>query len=387
MLIWLAPVFVLGLVVFVHELGHFIAAKAFGVYAPRFSLGFGPAIVKKRIGETEYRIGILPIGGYVRMASRMDETGALLEGGGETAGGAAGGAALDPNDLIPFGSKPVPENRWFESKSLGARLVIMLAGVTMNLILGWTINVALVKTYEHVLTSRLSQVIAGNPAAAAGFEKGDSVVSVNGSPISSWEQFVEIVRRSSGAPVKVGVIRGTAPLTLTVTPTSDTATDPSTGAVVREGKIGVGATESSATVPLGRAIADGSTATLDMTTLVFTSLRKIATRETPVSDLGGPVLIVQASVQAARQGVSMLFYLIALLSVNLAVFNLLPIPILDGGQIAVQLVEATRDHPLSDRARENVARVGLALIITIFVMVTFNDIKRLIFGVVSGHSG
>ena len=403
MLIWLAPVFVLGLVVFVHELGHFIAAKAFGVYAPRFSLGFGPAIVKKRVGETEYRIGILPIGGYVRMASRLDETAALLEGGAERSGSnghskplgdsaadrslQADSDGLDPNDLIPFGSKPVPANRWFESKSLGARLVIMLAGVTMNLLLGWAINVTLVKTYEHVLTSRLSQVIAGNPAAAAGFEKGDSVVSVNGARISGWEEFVKIVQRSSGTPVSVGVLRGSTPLTLTVTPVSDTVTDPSTGAIVHEGKIGVGATESNATVPLGRAVVDGSKATLDMTTLVFTSLQKIATRETPVSDLGGPVLIAQASVQAARQGASMLFYLIALLSVNLAVFNLLPIPILDGGQIAVQLVEATRDNPLSDRARENVARIGLAVIITIFVMVTFNDIKRLIFGVVGGHSG
>lgn len=409
MLIWLAPVFVLGLVVFVHELGHFIAAKAFGVYAPRFSLGFGPAIVKKRIGETEYRIGILPIGGYVRMASRLDETGAFLEGGGERPSGASkspmaayakpvgdiaadyssssDGDALDPNDLIPFGSKPVPANRWFESKSLGARLVIMLAGVTMNLILGWTINVTLVKTYEHVFTSKLSQVIAGNPAAAAGFEKGDSVVSVNGARIAGWEEFVAIVKRSSGTPVRVGVLRGSTPLTLTVTPVSDTATDPSTGTVIREGKIGVGTAASNATVPLGRAVVDGSKATLDMTTLVFTSLRKIATRETPVSDLGGPVLIAQASVQAARQGASVLFWLISLLSVNLAVFNLLPIPILDGGQIAVQLVEATRDNPLSDRARENVARIGLAVIITIFVMVTFNDIKRLIFGVVGGHSG
>ncbi len=285
MLIWLAPVFVLGVVIFVHELGHFIAAKAFGVYAPRFSLGFGPAIVKKRLGETEYRIGILPIGGYVRMASRLDETGSALEGGGEIV---ADGDHLDPNDMVPFGSKPVPENRWFESKPLGARLVIMLAGVTMNLILGLAINISLVKTYEHVLTSRLSQVIAGTPAAAAGFAKGDSIVSVNGAPISGWDGFVAVIKRSSGTPVHVGVLRGTSPLTLTVTPTNDTATDPNTGTVVREGRIGVGATQSAATVSMGRALSDGSTATLEMTTLVFTSLRRIATRETPVSDLGGP---------------------------------------------------------------------------------------------------
>jgi len=384
MLVWLAPVFVLGIVVFVHELGHFLAAKAFGVYAPRFSIGFGPAIAKKRFGETEYRIGILPIGGYVRMASRLDETSAALEGGGELVADADN---LDPNEMIPFGSKPVPEDRWFESKSLTARLIIMLAGVTMNVILGWAINVALVKTYEHAATSRLSLVVADKPASIAGFQKGDSIVAVNGAPIGGWDDFVAVIKRSSGTPVAVKVLRGTTPLALTVTPVSDTVTDPSTGTVSREGRIGVAAGQSDETVGFGRAVVDGSQATLDMGTLVFTSLRRIATRQTSVSELGGPILIAQSSVQAAKQGGSVLFYLIALLSVNLAVFNLLPVPILDGGQIVVQVVEAARGQPLSDRARENVARVGLALILALFVMVTFNDIKRLVIGVVAGHAG
>jgi regulator of sigma E protease len=384
MLVWLAPVFVLGIVVFVHEFGHFLAAKAFGVYAPRFSIGFGPAIAKKRFGETEYRIGILPIGGYVRMASRLDETSAALEGGGELVADADN---LDPNEMIPFGSKPVPEDRWFESKSLAARLIIMLAGVTMNVILGWAINVALVKTYEHAPTSRLSLVVADKPAALAGFQQGDSIVAVNGAPVGGWDDFVDVIKRSSGTPVAVGVLRGASALTLHVTPVSDTVSDPSTGTVSREGRIGVAAGQSDETVGFGRAVVDGSNATLDMGTLVFTSLRRIATRQTSVTELGGPILIAQSSVQAARQGGSVLFYLIALLSVNLAVFNLLPVPILDGGQIVVQVVEAARGQPLSDRARENVARVGLALILALFVMVTFNDIKRLVVGVVAGHAG
>lgn len=384
MLVWLAPIFVLGIVVFVHEFGHFLAAKAFGVYAPRFSIGFGPAIVKKRIGETEYRIGILPIGGYVRMASRLDETSAALEGGGELTADAGN---LDPNELIPFGSKPVPENRWFESKSLSARLVIMLAGVAMNVVLGWVINVALVKTYEHAPTNRLSEVLAGKPAAAAGFQKGDSIVAVNGAPVAGWDDVVAIIKRSSGQPVAVRILRGTTPVTLSVTPVADTVTDPNTGTTTREGRIGVAAGQSAHTVPIGRALVDGSKATVGMATLVFTSIRRIVTRQTSVSELGGPILIAQSSVQAARQGGSVLFYLIALLSVNLAVFNLLPVPILDGGQIVVQVVEAARGQPLSDQAREYVARVGLALILALFVMVTFNDIKRLIVGVVSGHPG
>src|SRR3954453_19654851 len=150
MLTYLAPLVVFGLVVFVHELGHFLAAKATGVYAPRFSIGFGPALVRKRWGETEYVLAALPLGGYVRMASREDETMALVEGGGEKApptpphqgahpgmvAEVAGGAAhegrprgRDPEAMYPFGPRPVPEHRWFESKPLWARLIIMLAGV------------------------------------------------------------------------------------------------------------------------------------------------------------------------------------------------------------------------------------------------------------------
>ncbi|MEO7102705.1 MAG: RIP metalloprotease RseP [Gemmatimonadaceae bacterium] len=383
MLVWLAPVFVLGLVVFVHEFGHFLAAKAFGVYAPRFSIGFGPAIAKKRIGETEYRIGILPIGGYVRMASRLDETGAALEGGGELQ---PEGENLDPNQLVPFGSKPVPENRWFESKSLTARLIIMLAGVTMNVLLGLVINVSLVKIYERAPTTRLNDVVAGKPAAAGGLQKGDSIVSVNGAPVAAWDDFVAVIKNSSGRAVSVGVLRASTPMSVSVTPVADTVTDPNTGLTSQEGRIGIAAGQSATTVGIGRAIVDGSKATVDMATLVFTSLRRIVTRKTSVTELGGPILIATTSVQAARQGGSVLFYLISLLSVNLAVFNLLPVPILDGGQIVVQVVEAVRGQPLSDRARENVARIGLALILTLFVMVTFNDIKRLIVGAVSGHA-
>lgn len=385
MLALLAPVFVFGLVVFVHEFGHFLAAKLFGVYAPRFSIGFGPAIAHWRRGETEYRIGILPLGGYVRMASRLDEAAASLEGGTEEP--PPDGEGYDPNAMVPFGPKPVPENRWFESKPLSARLAIMLSGVFMNLLLGWAINVGLVKTYGHDVSSRVSQVIAGKPAALAGMQAGDSVVSVNGRAIPDWASFVAVITRSSGTPVRVGVLRGGAAVALTVVPATDTMTDPTTGKTVRVGRIGAAASPVIHTVSLGTAIVDGSKQTVGMATLVFKSLQMIATRTAAVSDLAGPIGIAQVSVQAARQGGEVLLYLVALLSVNLAVFNLLPLPILDGGQILVLIVEAVRGRPLSLRARENVARVGLALILLLFLTVTFNDLRRLIFGVAGAHPG
>src|SRR5499427_2447005 len=140
----LAPVLVFGLVIFVHELGHFIAAKALGVYAPRFSIGFGPAIFRKRRGETEYILAWLPLGVYVRMASRHDAETAFLEGGNEeSTARQTTDPDFDPNAMIPFGPKPVPENRWFESKSLAARIFIMIAGVVMNIVLAVVVATAL----------------------------------------------------------------------------------------------------------------------------------------------------------------------------------------------------------------------------------------------------
>jgi len=371
---WLAPILVFGLVVFIHELGHFIAAKAFGVYAPRFSIGFGPALFKRRRGETEYRVGLLPIGGYVRMASRLDETGAMLEGGAEE--GSTEGQ--DPNAMIPFGPKPIPPDRWFESKPLHARLVIMLAGVTMNLLLGWAVNVGIQKTYAHDFTTVVDTVLAGRPAAAAGVQAGDSVVAIEGIPVTSWDGMIAQVGASAGKPLRFDLLRKGEPIQLTITPTLDSIDDPIHGKKVAMGKVGLASRFDTHTLSWPAAFRKGTQTTADMGTLIFSSLRRLATRDVPVSDLGGPVAIMQQSVQAAKEGADSLFGLIALISINLAIFNLLPIPILDGGQIVVQLLEAAIRRPLSDRAREWVAGAGLVLIVLLFVTVTFNDLKRLI---------
>jgi len=378
MLTWIAPVIVFGLVVFVHELGHFLAAKWFGVYAPRFSIGFGPSLAKWRRGETEYKIGILPLGGYVRMASKQDEESAFLEGGSELSTELP--KDYDPNAMIPFGPNPIPENRWFESKPLYARLIIMLAGVTMNLLLGIVLNVGSAFTYDHEPTTRVSEVLQDRPAARAGIVAGDSVIAVNGVQITHWEQLLDLVGRSTGTPLQFHLLRGTSTVDLTVAPAADTVIDPITGEKTVLGKVGMVPAEDKARVPFSVAVHNGLDKTERMATLVFSSLRKIVTREVPVSDLGGPLAIAHSSVQAAEQGLEVLLYLMALISVNLAVFNLLPIPILDGGQIIVQVIESARGRPLTDRAREYVARAGLAFILLLFITVTFNDLKRMLGG-------
>ena len=190
MLALLAPILVFGVVIFVHEFGHFVAAKAMGVYAPRFSIGFGPALWKKRRGETEYVLALLPLGGYVRMASRHDETAAFLEGGSEERSGLReGDPDYDPEAMVPFGPRPVPENRWFESKPLPARVLILLAGVTMNALLALVVSIGLsVHFGRTVVATRVVGAVHAITAAPAlaGLHAGDTLFAVNGDTVRDW---------------------------------------------------------------------------------------------------------------------------------------------------------------------------------------------------------
>jgi regulator of sigma E protease len=381
MLAYIAPIFVFGLVVFVHELGHFLAAKATGVYAPRFSIGFGKALFRKRYGETEYVLAALPIGGYVRMASRDDEASAFLEGGNETQL-APDGKPMDPNAMMPFGPKPIPENRWFESKSIPARLLILFAGVTMNIILALVVTTGMFIGYgSPYLSTMTDSTFAGKPAALAGLQHGDSVVAINGSPVD-WEKLVTKVSASAGIPLNLEVMRDGQLRTFSVTPAIDTATNPSTGKVEQVGRIGILPVQRSRPVGLGEAVVSGWRGTWRMAGTVIDALHGLATRRVSASELGGPIMIAQASVQAARSGLEQFLFLIALISTNLAVFNLLPIPVLDGGQIVIALLEAIKGKAFSLKTREYILRAGIFAVLLLFAFVTYNDLRRLVESVV-----
>jgi regulator of sigma E protease len=473
----LAFVFVLGVVVFVHELGHFLAAKLTGVYAPRFSIGFGKALWRRRWGETEYILAAIPLGGYVRMASKEDETMAAFEGGGEkpaTAPETVGGSGTrvveerpptdwDPSALAPFGPIPVPENRLFESKSLLARLFIMVAGVSMNIVLGFLVLSALAAYYGRpiiptrvigavsdadwarpyatrlqrgdtvlavddraietwgdvlealargegdsavirtsrgnvvvplegdsavprrdlvtMLTPRLPAVIdrveSGSPADRAGIRTGDSLVSVGGQPVDGWASAVEQIRGSPGRPLPIEVMRNGERLTITVVPDSAHQRDDN-GREVLTGRIGVGNRVDNRREPvsLGAAIASGWEATWDMAGSVIDVLHRLVTRRLSTDQLGGPIAIARASGEAAAGGFAQLLQLTAFLSINVAIFNLLPIPILDGGQILINLLQAVKGSPFSLRSREYMMRFGLAMIALIFALAMFNDLRR-----------
>jgi regulator of sigma E protease len=375
---WLAPIIVFGLVVFVHELGHFIAAKLTGVYAPRFSIGFGPSLLKKRFGETEYVLAALPLGGYVRMASREDEATAFLEGGSENSAVTAANPkdGFDPNAMIPFGPKPIPESRWFESKSLPARLFIMLAGVTMNALLAYAIYVGLLLHSGIPTPVPVAAVVnPGKPAALAGIQAGDSIASLNGRPLQNWQTLLDSIGASAGKPLSLGIVRKGQAVTVTVTPESEAVTDPETGVKRPRGRIGMIANVAFTPISVPQAFVEAWRITIDNGSKIFTALGSLV-RGVGLKDLGGPIAIAQVSVQAAQGGIETLLLLVALISINVAVFNLLPIPILDGGQIVLNIAETIKGSAFSNRTRERILKGGLLIIGLLFVTVMFNDISR-----------
>jgi regulator of sigma E protease len=398
MLSWLAPILVFGLVVLVHELGHFMAAKWLGVYAPRFSIGFGPALWKRRFGETEYVLGALPLGGFVRMASREDEATAFLEGGSEVAKVPAVGASSsptvagethaveakrsdwDPDAMVPFGPKPVPENRWFESKPLWGRLIIMLAGVTMNAVLALVVSTGLFVGYGRAyIPAVVDSIVSGRPAERAGLLRGDSIVAVDGTPVRRWDEVTRRISSSAGQEIALDVVRDGRTVTVRVTPElrSDTS---DIGTLEEVGRIGAGATQTIAreSLSLGEAAVAGWHATWNMGTSVIRVVGGLISGEVSMSQLGGPITIGRVSVQAAKSGLESLWSLIAFLSINVAVLNLLPIPILDGGQILINVAEGLKGSAFSARTREYIMRAGLVAIALLFALVMFNDVKGLI---------
>ena len=378
---------VFGLVVFVHELGHFLAAKAVGVYTPRFSIGFGKALFRRRYGETEYILAALPIGGYVRMASRDDEATAFLEGGSEnSATQTVDAKTLDPDAMIPFGPKPIPQNRWFESKPLWARMLILFSGVTMNIVLALLVTTGMFAHYgTPFLSTKADSLFAGRPGALAGLQHGDSIVAIDGKSVD-WEGLVTKVSASPGIPLRFDVIRNGERMNYTITPASDTAFNPSTGKIDSVGRIGILPVQMALPVSMGEAVISGWRATWRMAGTVIDALHGLATRRVSASELGGPIMIAQASVQAARGGAEQLLFLIALISTNLAVFNLLPIPVLDGGQIIIGLLEGIKGSAFSLRTREYILRAGIFAVLLLFALVTYNDLRRLVVSFVQGLS-
>ena len=396
--VYIAPLLVFGLVVFVHELGHFLAAKWAGVYAPVFSLGWGRRLFGWYRGETDYRVSLIPLGGYVRMASRDDEAMAGIEGstgdrgalqgtGGESAAGdpappdGVPSALWHPERLAPFGPRAVPANRWVEGKSVGARVFILSAGVLMNILLTLLVSTGLSYRFgEAHVPAVIDSVVTGGPAARAGLRGGDRIVAIDGAPVDRWDQVLDRITPKTSGTLAIDVMRAEGERAqVVVQPQVVDAPDPVTGAMRPVGRVGMVVRDSLVRTPvgLGQAVVAGGEATWRMARSVVQVLGGLVSGQVSAKNLGGPIQIAQTSVQAARNGAETLWALIAFLSINIAILNLVPIPVLDGGQILLVLAERVLGDRLGGQAREWMARIGVAVVIALILLVTVNDLVRL----------
>ena len=386
---YVAPLLVFGLVVFVHELGHFVAAKMMGVYAPVFSLGWGRRLFGVRSKETDYRVSLIPLGGYVRMATREDDAMAGIEGGADRGTFDASTERpadvdpklWDPQAMAPFGPRAVPPNRWVESKSVPARVFILSAGVIMNILLTLVVSSGIFYTYGNVtrpdvLPAVVDSVSTGSPAALAGLTSGDRITAIDGKPVKGWDEVIAGVNATQGS-LQLEIDRGGQRVVANMTPKMTETVNPATGATDSVRRIGVAVRDSIIRTPVGlfEAVRYGGRATWGMATNVVSVLGGLVSGDVSTKNLGGPIAIARTSVQAARNGAETLWSLIAFLSLNIAILNLVPIPVLDGGQILLVIAEAVKGKAFSGRTREAFARVGVLAVLALIILVTFNDLR------------
>ncbi|MFO7600074.1 MAG: RIP metalloprotease RseP [Candidatus Desulfacyla sp.] len=345
---------VLGVLIFFHELGHFLAAKYFGVKVLKFSLGFGPKLVGKQVGETEYLISALPLGGYVKML-------------GENA----------DEEEEPLA--PEDEKKSFSNKHVAKRIGIVAAGPIFNLLLALFIFCGFYMVAGvHVMTPEIGQVREDSPASKAGLLKGDIIVSVDGQETANWPQIKEIIQGNRGQPIDVTVKREAGVVTLTVAP-EVSVTQNIFGEEIRSPLIGIVAAGTFEKVDLGpgAAIGEGFRKTWEIIELTCLTVVKLIQRVIPMETVGGPILIGQMTGQLAQENWIHLIPFTAVISINLGILNLLPVPVLDGGFIVLLLIELIIGRPLHIKKRELLQKMGIFLLVLLMVFVVYNDIKRL----------
>jgi regulator of sigma E protease len=352
----LLAILILGLLIFVHELGHFTVAKWCGVMVTRFSLGFGPRLLAWRRGETEYAISAIPLGGYVKMLGD------------------------DPEEEVPV----YEAARAFSQQSLAKRSAIVLAGPMMNLVtafVAFSLVFALYGAGTPTDKPKIGGVMAGMPAAIAGLKAGDTVQAIDGTEIATWDEMSQKVRASQGAQLTLRVQRADGTVeNLAITPEERPERSAFGEEIGKAYLIGIERFVEIEPVPLSSAVGLGAYQTWFWVKMTLLSVVKIFQGAVSARDLGGPILIVQAAGQQAELGLEYLIRFVGLISVNLGVLNLLPIPVLDGGHLLFFFFEALRGQPLAVRHREMAQQVGLFLLLALMVFVFFNDISRIVAG-------
>ena len=350
----ISALIVLGLLIFVHELGHFLVAKRAGVGVTTFSLGFGPRLLGLKRGGTDYRLSAIPLGGFVRMVGEHP------------------GEEVAPED-IP---------RSFSHKPVSWRLAIVAAGPLSNVLFALlAYYLVLVFWGLPTMTTLVGDVVKDQPAAQAGVLKGDRVLSIDGRVLENWGDMVTAIQDSQGRPVGMVLNRQGRQVHLVLRPQPVEIKDVfgDRHQVYRVGIMAGGEALTKVVGPL-EAVGLAAKKTYMAGELIAMSVIKLIQRKVAMDTLGGPIMIAQVAGEAARQGVAPLLDLAALLSVNLAILNLLPIPALDGGHVFFFLVEAITRRPVSLAVREKAQQVGMALLILLMGFIFYNDIVRLLAG-------
>ncbi|MGV8854850.1 MAG: RIP metalloprotease RseP [Devosia sp.] len=351
---------VLTVIVFVHEMGHFLVARWNGIAIQTFSIGFGPELIGWNDKQgTRWRISAVPLGGYVRFVGDMD-------------------AASTPDSQAIANADPELAPRLFANKNVWQRISVVIAGPVANVILTFVILYVLLLGYgRYTIPPVVGSVVAGSPAAVAGLEPGDIIVAVDGYTVRGFEDFQRLVATSPEREVTIDLDRGSATKTLVLVPEATEILD-QFGNKQRIGRIGVSRDVEKEDVTLYR---PGAVEAIGMTS---DEIRFIVQRTAAflgdffvgrgdVEQLGGPVKVAKVSGEVATLGIVALINLTALLSLNIGIFNLLPVPMLDGGHLLYYLVEAVRGRPLSMRIQEIGFRIGFALVLSLMVFTLFND--------------
>lgn len=340
----IVSIVIFGLLIMVHEFGHFLAAKRAGIRVPELAFGFGPRLAGFRAGETEYNLRLFPLGGFARMAGTNPD---------------------DPEDMN--------DPRGFNRRTVGQRMAVIAAGPIMNFALAVVLFSLIFGVYgvaEPVPGSTVvGEVIPGFPAEAAGLQKGDRIVAIEGVTLNDWDQLVDIVQRNVGRTIRLTIERSGRLMTVPVIP----APNPNDK---QRGFLGVSRQVVIQRESLPAAIKDGLVQTVSITILWLKGLVMMITRRAAV-DLTGPVGITQMIGQAAQAGLVNVISFAAALSANLGLWNLLPIPALDGSRLVFLGFEKLRGRPVSPEKENFIHLVGFAFLILLIVVVTYRDILRI----------
>lgn len=335
-----ATIFVFGLLILFHELGHFITAKSVGMRVDEFAIGFGPKLISRKIGETVYSLRIIPLGGFNKIAG------------------------MDPEEE--------QDERSFSAKPIWARMLVIVAGSAMNFVLP-VILLFIVFVSAGVDTPSnqplIGTIFPEKPAAVAGLQSGDRVTAVNGAPIDSWRQFVGAIQGSAGTQLTITYTRGSETGKIAVlTPEYDEKGN--------RGIIGVTPQIDKYQPGLGEAAGLAAKQTFFVAQSMLIGIGEMITGKT-AADVAGPIGVAQMAGEVAQLGLIPLLQFAAFLSINLGLINLLPVPVLDGGHVVTLAVEGVRGKPLNRNQMQFIQMIGFALLMLLFVVATFKDISRL----------